>query len=140
MLWIIAEIRYLIINQTEDQTKCLMIYKPQKGKEQKFNLSLFVHIWLVSFSGTTVMLTLFYYQWLEKNHIKIEQLSSMTSESMLKKRKTLKLSHNENIYETLYLWFSQELQKDMMVSGPSAYSKKGTSTKHYNRWRPRSLN
>ncbi|GBN41382.1 Jerky -like [Araneus ventricosus] len=60
----------------------------------------------------------------KKNCSKIEQFSSTTSERTLKKCKTLKVSHYENIDEAICLWFSQERQKGMPISGPLIQEKR----------------
>lgn len=54
----------------------------------------------------------------KKNRLKIEQFSTTTSEKTLKDRHHVTVSVNEKIDEAVFLWFSQERQKGVPISGP----------------------
>lgn len=54
----------------------------------------------------------------KKNRAKIEQFCSATSEKTLKQRHHAKVSVNEEIDEAVFLWFTQERQKGVPISGP----------------------
>uniref|UniRef100_A0A1B6G8K7 HTH psq-type domain-containing protein n=1 Tax=Cuerna arida TaxID=1464854 RepID=A0A1B6G8K7_9HEMI len=54
----------------------------------------------------------------KKNRLKIEQFSTTTSKKTLKDRHHVTVSVNEKIDEAVFLWFSQERQKGVPISGP----------------------
>uniref|UniRef100_A0A1B6FS75 HTH CENPB-type domain-containing protein n=1 Tax=Cuerna arida TaxID=1464854 RepID=A0A1B6FS75_9HEMI len=54
----------------------------------------------------------------KKKRAKIEQFCSVTSENTLEKRQTTTVSSYDKLDEALYLWFSQERQKGIPITGP----------------------
>lgn len=54
----------------------------------------------------------------KKNRVKIEQFCNVTTDKTLKQRHHVTVSVNEKIDEAVFLWFSQERQKGVPISGP----------------------